>query len=284
MSNPGIAQFETDRSVATGGRNYPRAFPAFELLGARMNAIALGDHNHIIRRAIDEGRREIIGHHNLHSLYVLQRDARFARFYDLAHWISIDGMPLVWLGRLRGLPLVREHRTTCIDSLPPILAEAAERGWRVFHLGSAPGVGEQAERYFAERLPGLQLRTHHGYFDMTPGSRENEAVLAAIRDFRPAILMVGMGMPRQEYWIHDNWSRLEVNAVLPVGAAFAYWGGAIPTPPRWMGWSGLEWLYRLVSEPRRLWRRYLVEPWSLLGPLVAELRRPRSGMLSNRNE
>jgi N-acetylglucosaminyldiphosphoundecaprenol N-acetyl-beta-D-mannosaminyltransferase len=117
------------------------------------------------------------------------------------------------------------------------------------------------------------MRTHHGFFDTTPGSMESVAVLEAIRAFRPHILLVCMGMPRQEYWIQDNWERIHANAVLPMGAALDYWAGVIPTPPRWMGRMGLEWLCRLLSEPRRLWRRYLVEPWALLVPLAAALLR-----------
>jgi N-acetylglucosaminyldiphosphoundecaprenol N-acetyl-beta-D-mannosaminyltransferase len=80
-----------------------------------------------------------------------------------------------------------------------------------------------------------------------------------------------MGMPRQEWWILDNLDRISANIVLQAGACFDYVAGEVPLPPRWMGQLGLEWLYRLVSEPGRLWRRYLVEPWSLLIPAGSDL-------------
>jgi len=247
--------------------------PEFEFLGVRVHAMMPGDHNRIVRRAIEEKRREIIGNHNLHSICLFRRDTRFQQFFTLADWVFIDGMPIIWLGRCYGLPLRRANRMTSIDWLPSLLAEAADREWRVFALGSTPEVGRRAIEVFKQRFPKLQMRTHHGFFDTTQGSQESNAVLDAIRAFQPHILLVCMGMPRQEYWIHDNWDRLHANAVLPMGAALDYWAGAIPIPPRWMGRVGLEWLYRLLSEPKRLWRRYLVEPWALLTPLAAELLR-----------
>ena len=83
--------------------------------------------------------------------------------------------------------------------------------------------------------------------------------------------MVGMSMPRQERWVLDNFERLNTNAILTAGATLDYAAGAVPTPPRWAGKLGLEWLFRLVAEPKRLWRRYLVEPWFLFFLLVADI-------------
>jgi N-acetylglucosaminyldiphosphoundecaprenol N-acetyl-beta-D-mannosaminyltransferase len=119
-------------------------------------------------------------------------------------------------------------------------------------------------RVFRAHAPGLQIATAHGYFDRSPGSIENEAVLAQINAYQPHILLVGMGMPLQEHWLIDMFDRIDANVLMNVGAIMDYFAGEIPTPPRWMGRVGLEWLYRLGSEPRRLWQRYLVEPWLLL--------------------
>lgn len=102
-------------------------------------------------------------------------------------------------------------------------------------------------------------------------SQQNLETLAAINAYQPHVLMVGMGMPRQEYWILDNIEHIHTNAILTAGACMDYLAGAIPTPPRWMGKMGLEWLYRLLSEPKRLWRRYLVEPWFVAGLFLREI-------------
>lgn len=112
------------------------------------------------------------------------------------------------------------------------------------------------------QYPELKIAAADGYFEAT--GDENNLVLQKIRDFAPEILMVGMGMPRQEHWIHDNFGRVGKAIMLPCGAAIDYVAGEVPTPPRWAGRFCLEWLCRLVTEPRRLWRRYLLEPWFLL--------------------
>jgi hypothetical protein len=115
-----------------------------------------------------------------------------------------------------------------------------------------------------KEYPGLQIRTHHGYVN----EEETAAVLQEINDYRPHILMVGMGMPLQERWIQQHRRSISANVIFPVGAFMDYKAAVIPTPPRWLASFYLEWMCRLVTEPRRLWRRYLVEPWWVLAGLV----------------
>jgi N-acetylglucosaminyldiphosphoundecaprenol N-acetyl-beta-D-mannosaminyltransferase len=240
----------------------------YNLLGLRLHAMTANDIVGVIAGAIANRKRYIVAHHNLHSLYICHHESSARTFYDGADYIHIDGMALVGLGRLLGIPFKREHRATYIDLLPCLLAEAALNSWRIFYLGSKPGVAERAATKLRAQYPGLLLRTHHGYFDTEPDGAENVRVLREIRAYAPHILFVGMGMPRQENWIVENEKLLSCNAALCCGAAFDYVGGEIPTPPRWMGQLGLEWLYRLGSEPQRLWRRYLVEPWFLVGAMA----------------
>jgi N-acetylglucosaminyldiphosphoundecaprenol N-acetyl-beta-D-mannosaminyltransferase len=150
------------------------------------------------------------------------------------------------------------------------MTAAVQQGWRVFYLGSKPGVAERGAEILQQRFPGLQIATAHGYFDARPDSQENQAVLAEINTYQPHVLMVGMSMPRQEHWVLDNLEQISANAILTAGAAMDYVAGAVPTPPRWAGKWGLEWLFRLVAEPRRLARRYLVEPWFVLRLFLSE--------------
>jgi N-acetylglucosaminyldiphosphoundecaprenol N-acetyl-beta-D-mannosaminyltransferase len=96
-------------------------------------------------------------------------------------------------------------------------------------------------------------------------------MVATINTYKPHILLVGMGMPRQEHWIIDAFDRLDVNVVLSCGACLDYIAGVLPVAPRWMGRTGLEWLHRLASEPSRLWKRYLIEPWPILGRLCYDI-------------
>jgi N-acetylglucosaminyldiphosphoundecaprenol N-acetyl-beta-D-mannosaminyltransferase len=184
-------------------------------------------------------------------------------------------MPLIALARLYGHRLRRGQRVTYIDWTGPLMQAAAQLGWRVLYLGSKPGVAERGASILRRRYHGLQIETINGYFDADPDSADNDRVLKSIEDYRPQLLMVGMGMPRQEYWIQDNFGRISANVILPSGAAIDYVADAVPTPPRWAGQLGLEWAFRLATEPGRLWRRYLLEPWFVLRVVANDLLRRR---------
>jgi N-acetylglucosaminyldiphosphoundecaprenol N-acetyl-beta-D-mannosaminyltransferase len=249
-----------------------------EVLGVRIGEYDIGRLNERIARAVARDERIVIANHNLHSLYLCGRDAKLREFHAAADVTHADGMSLIVLGRLVGVPLRRCHRVTYVDWIGPLMREAARRRWRVFAVGGRPGVFEQAAERLRALHPGLILQGTHGYFDQTPGSPESEAVIARIAAFRPQVLLVGMGMPRQEHWVHDHRASLRVNAILMAGAAMDYVAGVVPTPPRGASAAGFEWLWRLAAEPGRLWRRYLVEPWSVLGMVLATWagRRPGS--------
>lgn len=245
--------------------------PTYNLLGVWINALTIPALNALIAEAVEHRQRWIIANHNLHSIYLYHHDPKMHAFYAKPDYTHVDGMALVLLGRLLNLPLTREHRVTYADWVSPLMAEAAQQSWRVFYLGSKPGVAERGAEILRNEYPGLQIVTADGYFDAIPGSTENQKVLELINTYQPNVLMVGMGMPRQEHWILDNLDSIHANAILPCGACMDYIAEAIPTPPRWMGRLGLEWLYRLLSEPRRLWKRYLLEPWFVANLFVREV-------------
>ena len=235
---------------------------SFDVLGCKVHAVTAPDLTDLVQLAVDSREACIIANHNLHSLCLYQRDAKLREFFFRAKWTHADGMGIVLLAKATGAKVNRSVRVTYVDWLPLLLGRAAARGWRVFYLGSKPGVAEKGLAILRERLPGLQIDAAHGYFD--PAGKENERILRKISAFVPDVLMVGMGMPRQEHWIMDNLDRLGTMILLPCGASIDYVAGEIPTPPRWAGRCGLEWCCRLTAEPGRLWKRYLIEPWGLL--------------------
>jgi len=241
---------------------------SISLLGFRVNTFSDRDVVALIRRAIDQGHHYVLGNHNLHSLYLWNREPRMREFHEMADYVLIDGMPLILLGRMVGLRLKREHRSTSLDFIPLLLPEAVREGWRIYYLGSRPGVAERAATKLRAKYPELHIRSHHGYFNPAKSGEENREVLDHINAYSPHILLVGMGMPRQEIWILENRADIAANVVSPCGAHMDYTAGEIPTAPRWLALIYLEWLYRLIAEPRRLWRRYLLEPWFVL-PILA---------------
>jgi N-acetylglucosaminyldiphosphoundecaprenol N-acetyl-beta-D-mannosaminyltransferase len=246
-------------------------------LGLTLQPRSLPELNLLVEQGIRDHRNWIIANHNLHSLYLLHRHPKLREFYTSVRWTHIDGMPLVALGRLYGYPLERQHRVTLVDWTYPLMELAANKGWRVFHLGSSEGAAEKGAAQLRKLYPALQIEVSGGYFDARYGSSENEAMLERINAYAPALLMVGMGMPRQELWTHENFPRLKADVILSsVGAAFDYVAGAVPTPPRWSGRLGLEWAFRLAHDPARLFSRYFVEPWYILLLLLLDYPRHRN--------
>jgi len=228
-----------------------------------------------LARHIRDGRRTVVANHNLHSLYLVRKSPEMQAFYAAADLIQVDSRPLLAFARRLGLRGRAFHRCTYLDWRGHFWSLADREGWRVMAVGGAPGVGETAARRLGERYPEANIRTRHGFFDISPGSAENAAVLAEVAAFRPHVLFVGMGMPRQEAWIVANLDRLPACAILSVGAAFDYEAGVQTAAPRWTGRLGLEWAYRLARDPGRLFVRYCVEPWSLLPAALEDIRAAR---------
>jgi N-acetylglucosaminyldiphosphoundecaprenol N-acetyl-beta-D-mannosaminyltransferase len=249
-------------------------FPRYALLGLPVNALSKQDLVDLAGDAIARNKRYVIANHNMHGIYLTYDDPRMREFFAKADFVHLDGMALVWLGRVFGLPFARKDRTTYVDFMPAIMERAARDGWRISYLGSKPEVAEKGAEMLRQRYPGLQIQVQSGYFDPSRSSPENHSVLENIRAYQPNVLLVGMGMPRQEMWLLENLEGINANAVYCCGAMMDYLTGNIPTPPRWMGQIGFEWLYRLLSEPNRLWRRYLVEPWTVLGIAAKEFLNP----------
>lgn len=248
--------------------------PDFTFMGVRVNSFTLETLTSFVEHAVALRCKAIIANHNLHSLALMGKHPKMAHFYDAAAAVHIDGMALVLIGRLLGLPVQRVNRITYVDWMPHLMAVAAGKKWRICYVGSKPGVAQTSATVLRNRFKGLDIAVHHGYFDVRSGG-ENGAVLDYILASDPAVLMVGMGMPRQEEWILDNLDNLPDTLILPCGAALDYAAGIVPTPPRWAGWLGIEWVCRLMAEPRRMGYRYLAEPWSLVLPFAQEFYKRR---------
>jgi len=247
-------------------------FRRVNLLGGPVDIASRDEVLAYIAGAVADARKAIIGNQNLHSLKLSQTNASLRAFFDMADIIEIDSMPLLHWGRLLGLPLTTFHRSTYLDWRDDFWTAAARRGWRVFLLGSTEAVNDRAVARLTAEWPGVTLAGRHGYFDPRAGAPDNDAVVAEINAFRPDVLLVGMGMPLQETWIRDNYAHIDSGVVLSIGAAFDYEAGAQTAAPRVYGALCLEWLFRLVHDPRRLFWRYMVEPWGLVGPALADLR------------
>lgn len=227
------------------------------LLGVKIDTLSVDELLQKIDETIATDRKMTISYANIHSINLAQQQAWFRDFLNHSEITFCDGFGVKWAARLLGISL--PYRYTVPDWFDRLAALCADRGYSLFFLGARPGIAQKSAELVLERFPLLEdIPAMHGYFDNSPGSAENEAVLQAINRFKPDILVLGLGMPLQERWVSENLSMLDVKTVLLAGALFDHYSKSVPRAPRWMTDHGMEWLGRLLAEPRRLWRRYLL--------------------------
>ncbi len=189
---------------------------------------------------------------------------RFARnpalhhLYKQASLVVADGMPLIWASRLLGKPL--PERVAGSDLFPALCAKAAEHSLSVFLLGGAPGTARRAAQILQTQHPQLRVvGTYCPDYGFEKDPAQTSRIVDVVRTARPDVLFVGLGSPKQETWIVDNMTACQAVLSIGVGISFSFVCGEIARAPLWMRRAGLEWLHRLLQEPRRLWKRYLIE-------------------------
>jgi N-acetylglucosaminyldiphosphoundecaprenol N-acetyl-beta-D-mannosaminyltransferase len=179
-----------------------------------------------------------------------------------------DGKPLIWMARFRGFGLQR--RVYGPDLMYDFVAATANSGYRHYFYGGAPGVPQKLAAELCKRFPSLIVSGMYSPPFRPLSDLEDDEVIAMINSTRPDVLWIGLGCPKQEKWAFEHRDRLEVPVIAAVGQAFDIHAGVARQAPRWMGEHGLEWLFRLVREPRRLWRRYLLYNTEFLWKVVLE--------------
>ena len=211
-----------------------------------------------------------------HGVMECQHDERLRQIHNRASLVTPDGMPLVWLSRWHGAKQV--SRVYGPDLMLAFCEHSVKKGYRHFFFGGAEGVPERLAERLGARFPGLIVAGGYSppFRELT--EEEDRALVERIDAARPDIVWVGLSTPKQERWMAAHRDRLRATVLIGVGAAFDFHAGMKPQAPRWMQRSGLEWLFRLSSEPGRLWRRYAyVVPMFLWLVLLQELglrRRP----------
>lgn len=219
----------------------------FVLLGTPIDCVTRIQAVHKIESLLGARRTALVCTPDTTAIVRAQRDRALREIYAQADLVTPDGTGIVWAGRLLGAPL--RERVSGID----LLEELFSRGHKLklFLLGAAPGVAEQAAYNLTQRYPHLRIvGTHHGYFRPD----ENERIIELIHRVQPDIVLVGLGVPRQELWMHENRARLTASVLMGVGGCFDVWAGRLRRAPTSWQRLGLEWLYRVVQEPRRLAR------------------------------
>ncbi len=212
---------------------------------------------------------------NAHTMVTAAKNRALAQALEQKDLLLADGSGVRWGSALLRRPLI--HNLNGTDLVPALCEAGKPRNLSVYLLGAKPGVVEEAAANLAKDYPGLVVAgTQHGYYSQ----EEAPQVLAAIREARPHLLLVAMGVPLQEIWIHQHADQLPGIACMGVGGLFDFIAKRVPRAPLWIRETGMEWLWRMMMEPGRLWKRYLIGNLVFLGLVLANLlgwQTPRGG-------
>ena len=233
--------------------------------GIRLVNLSMDNLLDAIVSAIDRKVRTRVAFVNPDCVNIAVRDDKYRRALGRFDWICADGIGMKIAGSLLGQPVRQNLNGT--DLFPRLCAALSKSGHSLYLLGARPGVAEEAAQWALARHPGLRIAgTRSGYFS----SMEVDGVLAGIKASGADILLVAMGAPRQEIWLERNLEATGAIVGMGVGGLFDFYSGRVPRAPMWLREIGGEWLYRLVQEPGRMWRRYLVGNWIFMYRIFVE--------------
>jgi N-acetylglucosaminyldiphosphoundecaprenol N-acetyl-beta-D-mannosaminyltransferase len=236
------------------------------VLGCPITKMGLDDFVRSADQFIMSGRPHYIAVVNVAKVIKMRSDEGLRNSVLSANLIGADGVPLVWASRLLGNPL--PGRVNGTDLMYELLQRANHKGYRIFFLGATQTVLDNVLGTVRAEYPGVKIAgSHHGYFTRS----EEFTVVEKIRASEADIIFIAFGTPKKELWVKQYLAMMGIPVVHGVGGSFDVLAGMIPRAPVWMQKYGLEWLFRLLQEPRRMWRRYLVTNTLFVVLLIKEL-------------
>jgi N-acetylglucosaminyldiphosphoundecaprenol N-acetyl-beta-D-mannosaminyltransferase len=247
------------------------AVKRIDVLGCPYDAVSFDETVERIREAVLENRRLHIVTGNIDFVMKAKRDPIFAEEIRRADLVTADGVPILWAASLLGAPL--RGRVNGTDLVWKCAEISAATGRAVALIGAAPGVADRAARKMQERFPGARIHAIQTPFPL--GLRESAEMVEQIRAVRAKIILAALGAPKQERWLQTYMGECGAHVGIGIGSAFDIICGDMRRAPRWMRENGLEWLHRMLLEPKRLGRRYLIEDSPFILHFLAALARRR---------
>ncbi len=235
------------------------------VLGCRVDNLSMAETVQRVEQFIASGRPHRHAAVNVDKLVKASRDPALRAALNAADLLSADGMPVLWAARLLGTPL--KARVTGVDLFEALMARAAEKAWRVYLLGAREEVVGAVKRAYEARYPGLLVAGYrNGYWSASDEAGVVEQIAAARAD----LLFVAISSPRKELFLGQYQSRMRVGFAMGVGGTFDVAAGHVRRAPRWMQQTGLEWFFRFLQEPRRMFRRYFIDDMAFVWLLLKE--------------
>ncbi|MDK0690982.1 WecB/TagA/CpsF family glycosyltransferase [Clostridium perfringens] len=241
---------------------------------SRMNFLNIEVDNLTMNEAIDKAEELIIKKKpsyvvtpNVDHIVKLENDKEFQEVYKNADLILTDGMPLIWISKIKGNPI--KEKISGSDFFPKLCERAAEKGYSIFLLGAAEGVATKAAKNLKEKYEGLNIvGTYSPSYGFEKKDDEIKMIIEMINKAKPDILAVGLGAPKQEKFLHKYRNDLNVPISLAIGASIDFEAGNINRAPKWMQNSGFEWAYRLIKEPKRMFKRYVIDDMKIFKLII----------------
>ncbi|MEI6437348.1 MAG: WecB/TagA/CpsF family glycosyltransferase [Candidatus Omnitrophota bacterium] len=242
-----------------------------DLCGVKIDNVSFEETIKRIETLVNAGKPVSVVTPNVDHIVRFQKDEGFRQAYKSAALVLADGVPILWAASYLKTPL--KEKISGSDLFPALCAGAASKGWRLFFLGGRPGAAQKAVELLSHRYVGLNVvGAYSPPFGFEVDTAENNRIISMIKEAKPHILFVGLGAPKQEKWIQKYKDEYNVPVSIGIGVSFEFEAFIVKRAPRWMQKVGLEWFWRLMMEPARLWRRYLVDDMAFFG-LVFEQKR-----------
>ncbi|MCI6690969.1 MULTISPECIES: WecB/TagA/CpsF family glycosyltransferase [unclassified Clostridium] len=204
---------------------------------------------------------------NVDHIVKLENDSEFLEVYNNADLVLTDGMPLVWISKFLKTPI--KEKVSGSDLFPKVCKLADEKGYSIFLLGAAEGIAIKAAENLKNKYKNLNIvGTFSPSYGFEKSKSEIEEIIKKVNEVKPDILAVGLGAPKQEKFIYKYKNKLNVPISLAIGASIDFEAGNIERAPKWMQKSGLEWFYRFLKEPKRMFKRYFIDDLKIIKVLI----------------
>lgn len=244
------------------------------VLGTKISATNLKNAILYVEDCIKRGSKTYICIAPVSTVVDAQGNDEYRRIINNSGMTTPDGMPLVWLGKLKGEHII--ERTYGPDLMLALCEQGQKKGYKHYLYGGTENTCSLLRKVLKKKFPDIEIKGHQAPPFRPSRAQEDEGVIDEINRLNPDILWVGLGSPKQDYWMHQHREKLNVPIMIGVGAAFDFIAGTKRQAPLWMRHCGLEWLFRLCCEPRRLWKRYLFGNTRFIYFLIKDMMKKRA--------
>lgn len=233
------------------------------LLNTYINNLTMSETIDEIEQMIESGKRSYVVAINVDVVMKIENDSYLKKVVDGADMVLVDGMPLVWISKMQGKPL--KAKISGSDLVPLLCEEAAKKNYTVFIIGGKDGIAVQAKRRLERSMPGIRIvGTYAPPLGFEKDDDELNKINEMISNVKPDLLIACFGCPKQEKWIYENINKYNAKVSICAGATVDFLAGNVKRAPHWMSEHGLEWFYRFLQEPKRMFKRYFIDDIKIL--------------------